>query len=113
MIDDCGREELKMEYYERIYLYNYYHKGQPIKLSSSCELIMLNISLEGLSVITEKKFDEEDILLINIVFDGIPFDKILSKVIKLKKIGEMYKMCLEFIGIPNFLFQKLKNVTPR
>lgn len=110
MVDDCGREELKMEYYEKIYLYNYYHKGQPIKLSSSCELIMLNISLEGLSVITEKKFEKEDILLINIVFDGIPFDKILSKVTNLRKIGEMYKMCLEFIGIPNFLFQKLKNV---
>ncbi|WP_432408133.1 hypothetical protein [Wukongibacter sp. M2B1] len=111
MIDGCGREELKIEYFEKIHLYNYYHKGQPVKLSSSCELIMLNISLDGLSVVTEKKFEVEDILLINITFDGIPFDKILSKVKNLNKIGEMYKMCLEFIGIPNFLFQKLKNVT--
>lgn len=115
MVEGCGKEDLrkedlKIEYFERIYLYNYYHKGKPIKLSSSCELIMLNISLEGLNVITEKEFDEEDILLINITFDGIPFDKVLSKVKSSKKIGEMYKICLEFIGIPNFLFQKLKDV---
>jgi len=110
MICDCGREELKIEYFQRIYLYNYYNKGQLIKLNSSCELIMLNISLEGLEVITEKRFDNEDILLLNITFDGLPFDKILSKVKCTNKIGEMYKMCLEFIGIPNFLFERLKNV---
>lgn len=112
MTKDCGREEIKMEYYERIFLYNYYHNGQLIKLSSSCELIMLNISLEGLEVVTEKEFNSQDILLINLTFDRIPFDKVMCKVKFSEKIGEMYKICLEFIGIPNFLFEKLKSIKP-
>lgn len=110
MTSDCGRDELRIEYFERIYLYNYYHNGELVKLSSSYELVMLSISLEGLQVITDKKFDKEDILLLNIRFDGIPFDKILSKIKNIKKIGEMYKICLDFIGIPNFLFEKLKSI---
>lgn len=109
-IKDCGREETKIEYFQRIYLYNYYHKGQLIKLSSSCELIMLNISVEGLEVITEKEFDNEDILLINITFDGLPFDKILCKVKSTERVGQMHKICMEFIGIPNYLFEKLKTI---
>lgn len=111
MACDCGREEAKIEYFQRINLYNYYNKGKLVKLSSSCELIMLNISFNGLEVITEKKFENGDMLLLNITFNGLPFDKILSKVKYIKEIGEMYKICLEFIGIPNFLFQKLKNVS--
>lgn len=110
MSKKCGREEIKTEYYEKIFLYNYYHNGQLIKLSSSCELIMLSISLEGLEVITEKEFGDRDILLMNLNFDGIPFDKIMCKVNYSEKIGEMYKLCLEFIGIPNFLFEKLKTI---
>ncbi|WP_073151470.1 hypothetical protein [Paramaledivibacter caminithermalis] len=108
MENDCIKEQLKIQYFERIIIYSYYHKGQLINLSSPCELIMLNISFEGLEVITDKEFDKEDILLMNLRFDGIPFDKILGKIRNIKKIGEMYKICLDFIGIPNFLFERLK-----
>lgn len=110
MANNCVSDELKIEYYERIQLYSYYHKGQLKKLKSPIELITLNISLEGLEIITDKEFVVEDILLLNIRFDGIPFDKVLGKVKCLEKVGEMYKICLEFIGIPNFLFEKLKSM---
>lgn len=110
MADNCVRDELRIEYLERIYLYSYYHKGQLIKLDSSCELITLSISLHGLEMITDKQFDKEDILLLNIRVDGLPFDKVLGKVKNINKIGEMHKICIEFIGIPNFLFEKLKSM---
>lgn len=110
MADNCASDKLRIEYFERIYLYSYYHKGQLKKLDSSCELITLNISLQGLEIITDKEFDKEDILLLNIRFDGFPFDKVLGKVKCINKIGEMHKICLEFIGIPNFLFEKLKSM---
>lgn len=109
MLDSCEKEEPKLKYFERIQLYNYYHKGKLVKLDSSLELIMMGISIEGLDIITDKEFDKEDILLLNIRFEGFPFDKVLSKVKSRDKIGEMYMMSLEFIGIPNFLFEKLKN----
>lgn len=113
MTDNCGRQKIKIQYLERINVYNYYHKGELIDLKPSCEIIMLNISLEGLEIITDKKFEKEDILLLNLKYDGIPFDKILGKVRFINKIGEMYKICLEFIGIPNFLFEKLSEVKKR
>ncbi|SKC38373.1 PilZ domain-containing protein [Maledivibacter halophilus] len=113
MSNNCGRQELKIQYLQRINIYNYYQNGKLINLKSPCEIIMLNISLEGLEMITNKEFQKGDILLLNLKYEGIPFDKILAKVIDAKKIGEMYKACLEFIGIPNFLFEKLNEVKKR
>ncbi|MCT4566004.1 MAG: hypothetical protein N4A68_17065 [Maledivibacter sp.] len=110
MSDNCVRDKFKIEYFERVSVYRYYHKGQLMELNSSFEIITLNISFEGLEIITDKQFSEEDILLLNIRVDGIPFDKVLGKVKCINKIGEMYKICLEFIGIPNFLFEKLKSI---
>ncbi len=101
---------IEKEYFQRVSLYSYYRNGQLIKLSSSCELIMLNIFLEGLDVITDKEFSSQDVLLINLNLEGIAFDKLMCKVKFSEKIGDMNKICLEFIGIPNFLFEKLKSM---
>lgn len=97
-------------YYERIMCNNYYHNGELIRPDRPVEIIMTGLSELGMACITDHEFVLEDIVLIDIKIDGLPYDKLMGKVQCLEKLGYMYRMDLAFLGMPNSLFKKIKEI---
>lgn len=99
------------EYFERIMCNNYYHLGELIRPDRPIEIIMTGLSDLSMSCITDFEFVMEDIVLFDIKLEGLPYDKLMGKVQCLQKVGYMYRMDLAFLGMPNTLFERIKDLS--
>ncbi len=98
------------EYFERIMCNNYYHNGELIRPDRPIEIIMTGLSDLSMACITDHEFESEDIVLFDIKLESYPYDKLMGKVQCLQKVGYMYRMDLAFLGMPNSLFEKIKEL---
>ncbi|MCT4631195.1 MAG: hypothetical protein N4A76_00490 [Firmicutes bacterium] len=86
------------EFYQKINCHRIYRSGDLMSLSSPVELIVLGINIYGMELINDKKLKEKDVLLLNLVMDGLPYDKVMVNVVAVEEYDQMNKYKLEFIG---------------
>jgi len=71
-------------------------------------MIMIAISEQETELITSFKFSEGDMLVIDFHLDVYPFEKIMCKINKVDKSGEMYKLRTEFMGISEVSYRAIR-----
>lgn len=107
---ECSICNPRMSYYERISCTSYYHAGILLRPDRPVEIIMMGLSELGMSAICDHDFEIGDVLLYDIKLEGIPFDKLMAEVQCIVKQGYMYRIDLCFLGMPNSLFEMIKEI---
>lgn len=97
-----------VEYYQEINCFSYYTDGNLNSLKEPIAIYMIALTDSGMVGITNREFKVLDVLMLNIHVDKIPFDKLMGNVKIVEHIGEMNKIEVEFMGMPNALFDRIK-----
>ncbi len=106
----CTVDLPKCDYLERISCTHYYRGGLLLASNQPVEIIMLGVSELGMVAITDHGYENADVLLYDINLEGIPYDKLMGEILCVQKQGEMYRLDIRFLGMPNTLFDKIKSM---
>ncbi len=106
----CSIVAPRVDYYERISCTSYYHDGLLVRPDRPAEIILMGVSELGMAALTDHSFENGDILLYDIKLDGIPYDKLMGEILCIKMQGYMYRLDIRFLGMPNTLFDQIKNM---
>lgn len=107
---ECVLNLPKYNYFERIECHGYYRAGKLMKLDQSMELIMLGLSELGMAAVTDVSFEIGDVLLYDIRLNSIPYDKLMGEIKCIQLQGDMYRLDIQFLGMPNTLFERIKEM---
>jgi len=98
------------EYYQEINCFSYYTDGNLNSLKTPIAIYMTALTESGMFGITSSEFKVLDVLMLNIHVDTIPFDKLMGNIKSVKRVGDMYKIEVEFMGMPNALFERIREM---
>jgi hypothetical protein len=98
----------RVEYYQEINCFSYYTEGNLHSLKEPISIYMISLTDSGMVGITSSDFKVLDVLMLNIHVDKIPFDKLMGNIKIVECIGDMNKIEVEFMGMPNALFDRIK-----
>ncbi len=107
---ECVLNVPRCNYFERIVCHGYYRGGALVRTEPPLELIMLGLSELGMAAVTDQRFEQGDVLLYDIRLDGIPYDKLMGEVKCSRLQGYMYRLDIQFLGMPNTLFERIKEM---
>lgn len=97
------------EFYHKIKCYTVYRDGVLQNLSSPYELIIIGINNYGMILLNDNQLQEKDVILANLVIDGLPYDKIMMNVIKIVQHDSINKCYMEFIGSGSKFYKALND----
>lgn len=103
-------EKNSIEYYQDLKCFSYYKDGNLNNLKTPISIQMIALTESGMIGITSNELKVNDVLMLNIHVGGLPFDKLMANIKAVSLIGEMYKMEVEFMGMPNALFECIKGM---
>lgn len=96
------------EFYQNIKCNVVYRDGKLLNLSKAVELIVLGINIYGVELLNNKELNVKDVLLLNLVMDGLPYDKVMVNVVSCDEFEMMNKYQLEFIGSKDRFYKALQ-----
>ncbi len=99
-----------IEYYQELNCFSYYTDGNLNSLKTPIAIQMIALTESGLVAVTNTPFKVLDVLMLNIHVDSIPFDKLMGNVKTADLVGDMTKIEVEFMGMPNALFERIKGM---
>jgi c-di-GMP-binding flagellar brake protein YcgR len=104
------RKSRRIDYYSRIQCIKSTYRGRTEEYEMPLELTLINISVGGLGIISEKTFEKDAVLILSFKLEEEKYEKVPAKVMWMMKIGDMYRYGLEIMNVSGRLFKHLSTL---
>jgi c-di-GMP-binding flagellar brake protein YcgR len=101
------RKSRRIDYYSKIQCIKSTYKGRTEEYEIPLELTLINISVGGLGIISEKPFEKDAVLVLSFKLEEERYEKVSAKVMWMMKMGDMYRHGLEIMNVSGKLFKHL------
>ncbi len=104
------RKSKRIDYYSRLQCTKSIHKGETEEYEEPIELMLINISIGGLGIISERQFEKDTVLILNLTLEEENYKKVTAKVMWTVKKGDMFRHGIEISNISGRLFSHLSRL---
>ncbi len=104
------RKSKRIEYYSKIQCIKYFFNGSEFEVDIPIEVMLINISVTGLGIISDRKFEDNTILVLNMALEDVLYENISAKVIWSAKTGSTYRHGLQICRLSGRLFSHLSKL---
>ena len=101
------RKNRRIDYYSKIQCIKSTYKGRTEEYEIPLELTLINISVGGLGIISEKPFEKDAVLVLSFKLEEERYEKVSAKVMWMMKMGDMYRHGLEIMNVSGKLYKHL------
>jgi len=101
------RKSRRIDYYSKIQCIKSTYRGRTEEYEIPLELTLINISVGGLGIISEKPFEKDTVLVLSFNLEEEKYEKVSAKVMWMMKMGDMYRHGLEIMNVSGKLFKHL------
>jgi len=101
------RKIRRIDYYSKIQCIKSTCEGRTEEYEIPLELTLINISVGGLGIISEKPFEKDAVLILSFKLEEVKYEKVSAKVMWMMKMGDMYRHGLEIMNVSGKLFKHL------
>lgn len=104
------RKSRRINYLSKIYCKKCICGGETEEYKEPLELTLLNVSVGGLGIMSDRMFEVGSILTLSMKLEEISYEKVTAKVMWNIKKGEMYRHGLQIVNISGRLFRHLSRL---
>ncbi|NLK35581.1 MAG: PilZ domain-containing protein [Gracilibacteraceae bacterium] len=101
------RKSKRIDYYSKIYCTKSIQEGRTEEYDVPIELMLINISIGGLGIISERIFEKDTVLVLDLKLEEVKYEKVYAKVMWVMKMGDMYRHGLEIFNVSGRLYKHL------
>lgn len=107
---DNSRKNRRIDYYSKIQCTKSIQGGESEEYEEPLELILISVSVGGLSIISEKRFEKDTILIFNLKLENAFYEKVTANVIWTIKKGDMFRNGLGIMNMSGRLYKHLSQL---
>ncbi|MHB1394395.1 MAG: PilZ domain-containing protein [Clostridia bacterium] len=104
------RKSKKIDYYSKIQCTKSIYNGETEEYEEPLELMLINVSIGGLGIVSEKSFEKATILILNLKLEDENYKRVAAKVMWTIKKGNMFRLGLEITNISGRLYSHLSKL---
>jgi hypothetical protein len=104
------RKSKRIDCYSRIQCTKSMYNGETEEYEEPLELMLINVSISGLGIISERPFEKETILILNLMLEGVNYKKVTAKVMWTLKKGDKFRQGMEITNISGRLYTHLSRL---
>ncbi len=104
------RKSKRIDYYSKIQCTKSIYNGETEEYEEPLELMLINISIGGLGIVSEKSFEKATVLILNLKLEGENYQRVAAKVMWTIKKGNMFRHGLEISNISGRLYSHLSRL---
>jgi len=105
-----SRKSRRVDYYSKIQCTKSILGGETKEYEEPLELMLISVSVGGLSVISEEPFEKDTILMFNLKLEDTLYEKVSANVIWTIKKGDMFRSGLGIMNISGKLYRHLSRL---
>ena len=105
-----SRKSRRQDYYSNIQCTKKAYNGEVEEYEEPLQLVLINVSIGGLGIISEKQFEKGTMLYLNIRLEDEAFERVTAKVMWTIKRGDMYRCGLEISNMSGRLYRHLSRL---
>ncbi|MFZ5351336.1 MAG: PilZ domain-containing protein [Bacillota bacterium] len=106
-VDYEKRRSRRIPQSSKLYCHKYLFCGDEIELKQPLVMELMNISVDGLGIKAEQKFEDSTILILDIVLEDILYEKITAKILWGIPYNGVYRYGLEISALSGRLYKHL------
>jgi hypothetical protein len=105
-----SRKSKRIDYYSKIQCTKSIQRGETKEYEEPLELMLISVSVGGLSIISEEPFEKGTILIFNLKLEETLYEKVSANVIWTIKKGDMFRNGLGIMNISGKLYRHLSRL---
>lgn len=105
-----SRRSKRLDYYSKIQCIKSIYNGEAEEYKVPLQLMLINVSIGGLGIVSERQFEKGTILFLDIKLEDEEFKMVASKVMWTIKKGDMFRHGLEISNMSGRLYSRLSRL---
>ncbi|KUO77035.1 MAG: hypothetical protein APF77_17375 [Clostridia bacterium BRH_c25] len=107
---DEMRKSKRIDYFSKVYCTKRIYNGETEEYEEPHELMLLNVSSEGLGIVSDRLYEKGSVLLLRMKLEDVCYEKVTVKVMWTIRKGDMFRHGLEIINISGKLYSHLSRL---
>ena len=104
------RKGKRIDFFSQVFCIKSIYNGETEEYHEPLELTLLNVSLGGLGIVSDKLFEKGSVLVLRIKLEDVSYEKVTTKVIWNIKKSNKYRHGLEISNISGRLYSHLSRL---
>lgn len=104
------RKSKRIDYYAKIQCTKSIYNGNTEEYEEPLELTLINVSIGGLGIVSERSFEKAAVLVLNLRLEEENYEKVTAKVMWTIKKGDLFRYGLEISNISGRLYSHLSRL---
>lgn len=104
------RKSKRIDLLSKIYCSKCIYNGDTEEYSEPIELTLLNVSVGGLGIVSDKLFEKGSVLVLRMDLEEVSYEKVTAKVMWNMKKGDVYRHGLEITNLSGKLYRHLSQL---
>ncbi len=104
------RKNKRIDYFSKAYCRKSMHDGETEEYEQPLELMLINISVGGLGIVSEKIFEKDTVMLLDLKLEDEHYEKVTAKVMWTIRKGDMFRHGLELMNVSGRLYRHLSRL---
>jgi hypothetical protein len=105
-----ARKSKRIDYNAKIQCTKSIHSGETEEYEEPLELMLINVSIGGLGIISERLFEKDTTMILNLTLEGESYKKVAAKVMWTMEKGGKFRHGMEITNISGRLFSHLNRL---